>query len=358
MQQTGGFGLTSDALNCRKRLAHKAFPEGKRCSILSIAAHAIACTATVAERDPGATRERTTGMTSRIGDGLEPLRVAIIGTGSIGTDLLLKVMASRVLRCDLFAGRRLESPGIELAKTRGVSTSDRGIDAVAESIDHIDVVFDATSAEDAKRHWSVLQPLGVSFIDLTPASLGKFCVPALNLEECLDEQYVSMVTCGGQAAVPMARCISEATDGLGYLEIASASAAASLGPASRANIEEYVTTTEEATLEFCRVERTKTMLVVNPAKPEIVMRNSVAVLSSEPVDMEALRASAAVMEQKIRAYVPGYRMIVPPVAAAGRIMLTVEVEGLGDWLPRYAGNLDIITCAAVAVAEARARRRS
>jgi acetaldehyde dehydrogenase len=284
--------------------------------------------------------------------------VAIVGTGNIGCDLLLKVNASPLLRCELFAGRRAESPGIALAERHGVPTSTDGIDAITGAADRIDLVFDATSAKDATRHWSVIEPLGLSFVDLTPANLGKFCVPALNLEECLDEQYVGLVTCGGQAAVPMAHCVSRVAQSLGYLEIVSASASASVGPASRANIDEYVITTEQATREFCEVEHTKTVLIINPAEPGIVMRNSIAVAVSEQVDLTALCVAVDLMEKQIRSYVPGYRVVVPPTVADGRIMITVEVEGRGDWLPRYAGNLDIITCAAVALAEARAEGRS
>jgi acetaldehyde dehydrogenase (acetylating) len=286
-----------------------------------------------------------------------PLRVAIVGTGNIGTDLLLKVEASPLLDCVLFAGRRAGSPGIELAKSRGVPTSVDGIDAVVARTEDIDLVFDATAAEDATRHWSVVEPTGLPFVDLTPAHLGKFCVPALNLDSCLDEQYLSMVTCGGQAAVPMAYCMAEAAEGIDYLEIVSASASVSVGPASRANLDEYVHTTEQATIDFCGVRRTKTVLVINPADPGIVMRNSIAVSTSERIDLDALRASVDMMEKQIRSYVPGYRVVVPPVAAGDRVTIMVEVEGRGDWFPRYAGNLDIITCAALAVGEARAERR-
>ncbi|MEY9860772.1 acetaldehyde dehydrogenase (acetylating) [Catenulispora sp. GAS73] len=284
------------------------------------------------------------------------LRAAIIGTGNIGTDLLLKLIASPMLECTLFAGRRADSPGMSLAAQRGVTVSDRGLDAVIEAAADVDVVFDATSATQAAHHWSVLKPLGMSFIDLTPANMGSLCVPALNLEECLDEQYVGMVSCGGQAAVPIAHCISRTAGGLDYLEIVSASSSASVGPASRANIDEYVGTTERATYKFCDVAQTKTVLIINPAEPGIVMRNSIAVTASTEVDMAALRTSVALMESEISAYVPGYRVVVPPVRTDDRIMVTVEVEGRGDWLPRHAGNLDIITCAAVAVAEARANR--
>jgi acetaldehyde dehydrogenase len=256
----------------------------------------------------------------------------------------------------MFAGRRAESPGIELAKSRGVPTSADGIDAIVAMADQLDVVMDATSANDAVRHWSLIEPLGLKFIDLTPANQGKFCVPALNLEECLDEQYVGMVTCGGQAAVPMASCLDQASEGLSYLEIVTASSSRSVGPASRANLDEYVLTTQTATRRFCDVEDTKTILIINPADPPIVMRNSITVNASEQVDMHVLRAAVDTMEKTIRSYVPGYRVVVPPVRASGRIMITVEVEGRGDWLPPSAGNLDIITCAAVAVAEARAER--
>jgi acetaldehyde dehydrogenase (acetylating) len=289
---------------------------------------------------------------------MEPLRVAIVGTGNVGADLLLKVIASPVLRCTMFAGRRTDSPGIQMAQARGVPTSAAGLDAVLGSLDEVDVVFDATSARDAKRHWAALEPLGVPMIDLTPAHLGRFCVPALNLAECLDEPYVSLVTCGGQAAVPMARAVNRVTDRLRYLEIVSASASASVGPATRANIDEYVVTTQHATREFCGIEDTKTVLVINPAEPGTIMRNTVAVTVDEAVDMPALTEAVTAVEKEIQAYVPGYRLVVPPVATADRILLTVEVEGRGDWLPPYAGNLDIIACAGIALAEARALERT
>jgi acetaldehyde dehydrogenase len=286
------------------------------------------------------------------------LNVAILGTGHIGSDLLLKVIKSPHLRCGLFAGRRADSPGMVMAGDRDITTSDEGIDAILESVDSFDLIFNATSAADATRHWGLLEPLGASMVDLTPANLGKLCVPALDLEECVGERYVGMVTCGGQAAVPMAHCISNASSGLEYLEIVSTSASLSVGPATRANMDEFVVTTQRATHEFCDVQEAKTMLVINPSEPGSVMRNTIAVPISETVDMDELRLSTAAMEERIRSYVPGYRMIVPPVATSDRILLTIEVEGRGDWLPPYAGNLDIITCAAVALAEKKAQVNS
>lgn len=301
------------------------------------------------ERPPGTPDERRAEWL---------LRVAILGTGNIGTDLLLKVEASQHLTCVLFAGRRADSPGLKLAAERGVRASSEGIAAVIEALPEIDIVFDATSAKHAREHWKLLEPLGATMIDLTPAKLGRFCVPALNLDSCVDERYLSMVTCGGQAAVPLARCVREAADDMPYLEIVSTSAAASVGPATRANMDEYVLATERATRQFCRVEHAKTMLVVNPAEPGITMRNTVAVPSSVPVDLDRLRDSVESMERTIQSYVPGYRVVVPPVEAQDRLLMTVEVEGLGDWLPAYAGNLDIITCAAVAAAEAKAELKA
>ena len=283
------------------------------------------------------------------------LNVAIVGTGNVGSDLLLKVIASPHLNCGMFAGRRAGSPGIVMAEEHEVTTSVDGIDAILESVDAFDLIFDATSAADARRHWAMLEPVGASMVDLTPANLGKLCVPALDLDECVGERYVGMVTCGGQAAVPMAHCMSKASSGLNYIEIVSTSAALSVGPATRANMDEYVVTTQRATHEFCDVQEAKTMLVINPSEPGSVMRNTIAVPISESVDMDELRLTTAAMEERIRSYVPGYRMIVPPVVAGDRILLTIEVEGRGDWLPPYAGNLDIITCAAVALAETKAR---
>ncbi|MFC9588101.1 acetaldehyde dehydrogenase (acetylating) [Streptomyces yangpuensis] len=284
--------------------------------------------------------------------------MAIIGTGNIGCDLLLKVIASPQLQCVLFAGRRATSPGIALAESHGVPTTAGGIDALAALADGIDLVFDATSATDAVHNWKVLEALGIPVVDLTPANLGRFCVPALNLEECLTEPNVSMVSCGGQAAVPIARCFSDAAeDGLGYLEIVTASSSASVGPGTRANIDEYAFTTQKATHEFSRVDKARTILIINPAEPGIVMRNTIAVPDSENIDLDALRVAVEHMEKRIHSYVPGYRVVVPPIVTDGRVMVTIEVEGLGDWLPRYAGNLDVITCAAVAVAEGRAEAR-
>jgi acetaldehyde dehydrogenase (acetylating) len=283
----------------------------------------------------------------------ERLRVGIVGSGNIGTDLLLKVERSPLLECALFVGRNLDSVGMRTAISLGVPVSDRRIDAIAEEPDRFDLVFDATSALDARRHWEILSALGLPVIDLTPAKLGKLCIPALNLADCVHEPNLCMVTCGGQAAVPLAHCVVRTQPHVDYVEIVSTSASRSVGPATRINIDEYLATTEAAVARFCGVSRTKTILIVNPASPPITMQNTVFAKADE-VDLPPLRAAVEEMVRRVQRYVPGYRLVMAPLHENGRIAISVQISGAGDYLPAYAGNLDIITCAAVAAAEARA----
>lgn len=282
------------------------------------------------------------------------MRVAIIGTGNIGTDLLLKVQRSPHLECGLFAGRNLESAGMRTARDLGVSVTDRSIDAIVERADEFDLVFDSTSALHATRHWSLLEPLGIPVIDLTPAKLGELCIPALNLADCATQSNLCMVTCGGQASVPLAACVAATHSHVEYVEIVSTSASRSVGPATRINIDEYLATTEAAVRRFTGVGRAKTILVVNPSNPPITMQNTVFAKTDE-ADLDALTAAVEEMVRRVQRYVPGYRLVVPPLYEGGRIAMTVQISGAGDYLPAYAGNLDIITCAAVAAAEERAR---
>ena len=168
----------------------------------------------------------------------EPLRVAILGSGNIGTDLLLKIQRSPWLDCKLFIGRNLSSPGLTTASALGVPISDKSVEAILENPDCCDVVFDATSARDHLRHWPLLQALGKRVIDLTPSRAGKMCIPAVNLEECLAEQNVNMVTCGGQASVPLAHLIGKTQEDVDYVEVVSSISSRSAGPATRINIDE------------------------------------------------------------------------------------------------------------------------
>lgn len=284
------------------------------------------------------------------------MKVAILGSGNIGTDLLIKLLRSPRLECALFIGRNLSSPGMAKANSLGVPISDRSIDAILANPECCELVFDATSALDHKRHWPVLQRLGKRVIDLTPSKIGEMCVPAVNLRACLDAPNVNMVSCGGQASIPLAHVIGEVHRQVQYIEVVSSIASRSAGPATRINLDEYVETTEHGLRLFSGCDRTKVILNLNPAQPCIDMQTTISALVREP-DLDRLTREVAQMVDRIRAYVPGYRLLMPPILENNRIVMMVKVQGLGDYLPRYAGNLDIINCAAVAAAEAFAGHR-
>ena len=282
------------------------------------------------------------------------LPVAILGSGNIGTDLLLKIQRSPYLECKLFVGRNLGSPGLTTASALGVPISDKSISAIVDNPDCCEIVFDATSARDHLKHWPLLQRLGKRVIDLTPSRVGKMCIPAVNLEECLEEQNVNMVTCGGQASVPLAHVIGKTQDNVEYVEVVSSISSRSAGPATRINIDEYIETTETAVRHFSGAKRSKAILILNPAVPCIDMQTTIFAKVAEP-RIELLKMAVDSMVAKIREYVPGYQIILGPIIQNGRIVIMIRVQGLGDYLPKYAGNLDIINCAAIAMAEAYAQ---
>lgn len=285
------------------------------------------------------------------------LGVAILGTGNIGTDLMMKVLRSPVLECRLFAGRNLASPGMTKASLLGVPVSAKGFQSIIDRRDEIALVFDATSAMDHQKHAPVLKELGLVAVDLTPAKVGRMCVPAVNLAECLSEPNVNMITCGGQASIPIAYAIKSANPGVEYLEAVSSIASRSAGPATRINLDEYLQTTEQGLQLFGGCPRTKAILNLNPAQPCVHMQTTVMARIAQP-DLMRTRAAVAEMVARIRTYIPGYQLILEPILENGRLVAMVRVEGLGDYLPRYAGNLDIINCAAIAFAEAYARQRT
>jgi acetaldehyde dehydrogenase len=285
----------------------------------------------------------------------EKMKVAILGTGNIGTDLLMKVLRSPWLECRLFAGRNLASPGMMKADQLGVSVSGKGIQGIIERHAEFKLVFDATSAEDHNRHAKILADLGLLAVDLTPAKVGKMCVPAVNLEECLEVKNVNMVSCGGQASIPLVFAIASVNRDIEYIETVSSIASRSAGPATRINLDEYLVTTETGLAAFSRGARTKAILNLNPAQPCVHMQTTVLAKIKQP-DLEQTRAAVATVVRKIQEYVPGYQLIVPPLIENNRLAVMVRVEGRGDYLPKYAGNLDIINCAAIAIAEAHAKR--
>ena len=284
-------------------------------------------------------------------------RVAIIGTGNIGTDLLVKVMRSNMLECTLFVGRNFRSEGMQKASSLGINISDRGLDAIVQQAEDIDMVFDATSAVAHHEHWAVLREMGKTVIDMTPAKLGGMCVPAINSEEVIGSGSgnINMVTCGGQASIPIANAISTEHDDIEYIEVASSIASRSAGPATRGNLDEYIETTEEGLRKFTGAKQAKAILILNPARPPIDMQTTIYAKINNP-RLDHIRRSVDAIMKRITAYVPGYQLIVPPTIEGGKVMTTVKVLGNGDYLPRYAGNLDIINCAAIGIAETIARR--
>ena len=283
------------------------------------------------------------------------VKVGIIGTGNIGSDLLMKVMRSDILECGIFAGHNRDSRGIIRAKELGVPVTYDSINYIEEHPDVCDIVFDATSAKVHEYNAPILKRLGKYAIDLTPAHIGRFCVPQVNLDEAMNQDNVNCVTCGGQATVPVAKAIREVAD-VKYLEIVATIASRSAGVGTRNNIDEFTQTTKEALIELAGVKNAKAIIILNPAEPPITMHNTVYALIDQP-DMEKISRAVKKVEEDIRKYVPGYRIVLGPVYENGRVTVSLEVTGSGDYLPEYAGNLDIITCAAVEIAETYARRR-
>ncbi len=281
---------------------------------------------------------------------MSKVHVAIIGTGNIGSDLLRKVERSPFLRCGLFTGRNQDSEGIRQAKRMDVTVSYESIEAIEKNPDCCEIVFDTTSAESHKRHAEILKRLGKFTIDLTPSRIGTLCVPSINSDVVLASDNINMVTCGGQSLIPVAKAIMETHPDTTYIEVVGSIASKSAGPGTRANVDEYITTTSRAIEVFSGVPRAKAVLILNPAEPPILMHNTLYADIPNP-DLTALRKKIAETEKMIQAYVPGYRVAAGPIIEKGKVMVMIEVVGQGDYLPTYAGNLDIITCAAVRAAE-------
>ena len=287
------------------------------------------------------------------------LKIAIIGSGNIGTDLLVKSTRSEFVECTLFAGRNLNSLGMKRANGLGVTISDRGIEAIINQPEICDLVFDCTSAQAHIEHWAALEKLRKIVIDMTPAKLGELCVPAINADACVSKgaQNINMITCGGQASIPIAYAISQVHKEIEYIEVASSIASRSAGPATRHNLDEYVETTEAALKKFSGAKKTKAILILNPATPPIDMQTTIYAKVHNP-DIGRIQEAVSKMVNKICQYVPGYKLIVEPTIDGDRIFTTIKVIGMGDYLPQYAGNLDIINCAAISMAELIAKSKN
>nr|WP_330219180.1 acetaldehyde dehydrogenase (acetylating) [Moorella mulderi] len=283
---------------------------------------------------------------------VDKIKVAVIGPGNIGSDLMYKILRSRHLEMALMTGI-IESEGIKRARGLGIKTSTAGVRAVLEDKD-IKIVFDATGAKPHLQHAPLLKEAGKIAIDLTPAAVGPYVVPCVNLDQVKAEPNLNMVTCGGQATVPIVYAINRAA-GARYAEIVACIASKSAGPGTRQNIDEFTQTTAKALTVVGGAQKGKAIIILNPAEPPIMMTNTVYVEVERP-DEQAIRASVEAMVKEIQSYVPGYQLRVPPLLDGNKVTTIIQVEGAGDFLPKYSGNLDIITSAAVAVAEKLAQK--
>lgn len=282
------------------------------------------------------------------------LKVAIIGPGNIGTDLMYKVLRSESLVLCMMAGIIPESVGLQRAAQAGIDTTTEGIDPILER-DEIQLVFDASGARPHLRHAPMLKEAGKIALDLTPAAVGPYVVPAVNMGEHFRSPNINLVTCGGQATVPIVAAVHRVAS-VDYAEIVSTIASKSAGPGTRQNIDEFTKTTARGLEVVGRARKGKALIVLNPAEPPIVMRNTIYCETERPIDEEEVRMSVNEMVEVVRTYVPGYRLRVPPLVEERLVTTMIEVEGEGDFLPKYSGNLDIMTAAAVGVAERLADR--
>ena len=282
------------------------------------------------------------------------IHCALIGSGNIGTDLLAKLLRSPVLKPVWMVGIDPDSDGLRRAGELGLKTTSDGVDGMLAHMqaDRVQIVFDATSAYAHAENSRKVNARGAMMIDLTPAAIGPYCVPPVNLRQHIGKRAmnVNMVTCGGQATIPMVHAVSRVQP-VRYAEIVATVASRSAGPGTRKNIDEFTRTTAGAIAKVGGAAQGKAIIVINPAEPPLIMRDTVHCLLEGEPQVDEIKASVDAMLREVQTYVPGYRLVNGPVIDGDRVSIYLEVEGLGDYLPRYAGNLDIMTAAAVRTAE-------
>jgi acetaldehyde dehydrogenase len=275
---------------------------------------------------------------------------AILGSGNIGTDLMYKLERSTVLEPRAMIGIDPGSDGLRRASAAGLEVSAEGVDWIIAHPEHCRIVFDATSAAAHRASAPRIADAGLQSIDLTPAKLGPGVVPSVNLEEHWQAPDINMITCGGQATIPMVAAVSQVTP-VAYAEIVATVASRSAGPGTRESIDSFTRTTAKGLEEIGGAQRGKAIIILNPADPPLMMRDTVFCSLPPKADRDAILKSIDRMQQRVASYVPGYRLRGEPIFEDDRVAIFVEVEGAADYLPAYAGNLDIMTAAAVAVAE-------
>jgi acetaldehyde/propanal dehydrogenase len=285
---------------------------------------------------------------------MKKIKCAIIGSGNIGTDLIYKLQRSPVLEPLWVVGIDPASEGLERARQMGLKTTAEGIDGLLPHIeaDEVQIAFDATSAYAHAENSRKLNAKGVLMIDLTPAAIGPYCVPPVNLNSLLESPImnVNMVTCGGQATIPMVAAVSQ-VQAVEYGEIVATVSSRSVGPGTRQNIDEFTRTTAGAVEKVGGADKGKAIIIINPAEPALIMRDTIHCLTKEEPDQDAITASVHAMIKEVQRYVPGYTLKNGPVFDGRKVSVFLEVEGLGDYLPKYAGNLDIMTASATRTAE-------
>jgi acetaldehyde/propanal dehydrogenase len=285
---------------------------------------------------------------------MKKIKCALIGSGNIGTDLIYKIQRSPVLEPVWMVGIDPASEGLARARSMGLKTTAEGVDGLLPHVleDGIQIAFDATSAYVHAENSRKLNELGVLMIDLTPAAIGPLCVPPVNLREHADkvEMNVNMISCAGQATIPIVHAVSR-IQSVEYAEIVASLASKSVGPGTRANLDEFTYTTSSALQVVGGARRGKALAIINPAEPPMIMRNTISCLTDEMPDRARITESVLAMIKEVQKYVPGYRLVNGPDYDDNRVTVFMEVAGLGDYLPTYAGNLDIMTAAATRTAE-------
>lgn len=284
---------------------------------------------------------------------MSKIKAAIIGSGNIGTDLMYKLERSNVIELTAMIGIDSESDGLKRAKEKGYLVFSNGIQALIENPDLADIIFDATSAKTHVKHAEVLEQLGKLAIDLTPAAIGPFVCPAVELQSKMDLSNVNLITCGGQATIPIVHAVNCVAD-VTYAEIVATISSKSAGPGTRANIDEFTITTKRGIEEVGGADQGKALIILNPAEPPILMRDTIY-CEVKNMKKDEIISSIYNMVDTVKQYVPGYRLKQEPLFDENRVTIFVEVEGAGDYFPTYAGNLDIMTAASVRVAEDFAR---
>jgi acetaldehyde dehydrogenase len=283
-----------------------------------------------------------------------PARVAILGAGLIGIDLLFKIQRSPYLDCQLIAGRDDRARGLRQAASLGYATASNGIHSLVAALRPFDIVFDATNAMSHAEHWAYLQPLGTMVVDLTPSMVGHLVVPTVNGADALTHGNINLITCGGQASIPILHALAQRylPD---YVEVVTTAASPSVGRATRLNLDEYIETTEDALRAFTGAKEVKSMVNLSPARPPATFRMAMS-MQAPGLNLESVRTLVAVAAEEVRSFVSGFEVVACTVIG-DEAFVAVEVSASGDRIPRYAGNLDIINSAAILVAEQRAVSR-